>query len=214
VKKFLKKLLSLHKILGLLASIFIISLSISGLYLNHTDLFSSKNSSNQVLNRLSFFKNQDYTWLQRNDGLYIEDKQGNTKKVRLTFPSSKIKFMIYTSVNNFYLVFNSDFLLKKVSDSPLLWKQIFFPKDHSQLLSVSHEKNSLLLRSERGLYRLNNQGENWDVLEQYPYSLKQFFWAIHSGFFFQPLLLYLNDFAAISLILLTLSGLILYFKRR
>ena len=213
MKKFLRTLLSLHKILGLLAAVFIISLSISGLYLNHPDLLSSKNTSMRVLNKLSFFNDAQRTWIQRNDGLYVENEEG-LKKIQLSYPASKIRFMIYSSPDDFYLVFKSDFLLKKVSDQPLLWEKIFFPDEHSQLVSVSHEKNHLILRTDQGLYQLDSEQNTWRTLEKYPYRLKQFFWAIHSGFLWQPFLLYFNDFAAIALILLTLSGLLLYFKRR
>jgi hypothetical protein len=128
------------------------------------------------------------------------------------FPVTDI-YIDSTSPDNIYVTYKNHLLVHS-SDHGITWERIHLPKSLEFIFSVSKDDLGLLLTSDNGLYRFNEDTLTHVVKTG---ASAQFFHtvrALHSGYIFAPVLIWLHDISALILIFLTISGIAIYFRMK
>lgn len=209
-----------HRIGGLFSAVFVLMLSITGLLLNHPSFLGDH--KNQIQHVFSSPFSKDELWVLDKKSLYIADQNYKKKfPISLSYPPSNILDVCFFSSENItddkkvFIAYKNNMILQLIRQNPLIWEDVLMPKnDYSQLQSLQCLQDGLILKTEKALYFKKYDSFNWQLIESYPFSFKQFVKGLHTGYYFKPFLLIFNDFAAIILVLLVFTGFFLLKKKK
>lgn len=232
--KFFKKY---HKWIGLVASLFLIVFSISGIILNHRPLLSSvdiprswmpqeyqyKNWNNAAL-RSACEISPDSILLYGNVGIWLSDSKLKTLEDFSTgFPSgidNKKIFKIFKDSKGRVFA-GSLFGLYKLSSITNQWNKITLPEVHNPRIVDILEKNNELFFLTRSEIIKSKDLKTFQVQELPAYrgydnkvGLFKTLWLIHSGEIYGTVGVILVDLMGLVMIFLTLTGLFYFFNKK
>ncbi|RAP32211.1 hypothetical protein DID76_00990 [Candidatus Marinamargulisbacteria bacterium SCGC AG-414-C22] len=208
-----KKIVKFHSILGVSFSVFIIILSISGFFLNNDSLISSNNISKNPYEQhpeKTFLVADNDFFLKTRHGLYKSNDMTSYDVVRTPFSIKYLNDIVF--YKDFYWFSLSNGVLYKMKQGSRFMNRVNIPE-----LNVINNLNVygdvFLMHSDVGLFQFTNN--NWRLLQanHSPYDLKALFLALHLGIYPFAFLKSLNNFTALFLIVLTVSGIYLFIKK-
>ena len=234
VLKFFKKY---HKWLGIVASLFLLVFSISGIVLNHRSLFSSVDVSRTIMPVEYQYKNwnnasvrssiqisPDSVLVYGNMGIWLSQPELKTfSKFTNGFPKGidhKKTCKIFKDSKG-RLFAGSLFGLYQYNTSSQIWNKILLPQiDNPRIVDIIEKDGELwfLTRSEILKTTNLNQFSIFYLPEPEGYdnkvSLFKTFWLIHSGEIIGFTGKIIVDIIALIFIFLTLTGLFFFFNKR
>lgn len=228
--KFLKKY---HKWISIVFTIFIILFSISGIILNHRNLLSGFDVSRKVLPseygyknwnnasvRSTYKINPDSILIYGNIGVWLTDSTfSKFQDFNNGFPEGidnrKISKIISTKNNQ--LLAGTHFGLFNYENS--IWKKIELPVEKERISDIILKEDSVFILTRSFLLK-SSDIINFEVITlpdpvNYDNKIGLFktLWVIHSGEIYGEVGKLIVDFIALILIILTISGLILFFNK-
>ncbi len=236
-KKIHKQLRKIHRYVGLASFIILCWLSISGLFLNHTDWLklSEKQVHNGVV--LSFYNipEPDFSlgvrlnnqWIfSVNDDIYLQNYGALIGDKRFVSALLKDDFIIVASTNELLLFTQSGEYIDNLTLDSSITKiglagssvvvgtkagNFLINKDYTQ--ASDYDKNTVVAWKKQGVIP---SGLREKVLSKVgkSVSLQQVFLDAHSGRILGIVGVYFMDFMAILLILLGVSGLVIWIMRK
>ena len=225
--KFFKKY---HKWLGVIITIFILLFSVSGIVLNHRELFSNIDVSRNILPQEYSYNNwnnaavkgtlqidTNTVLIYGNIGIWKTDtafsqfsdfnrgfpKGVDNKKICKLFKSSKGDLYAGT----FFGLFKYD---------NHRWHKIEIPVDHKRITDILEKDNELLILTRNFLLKTNNN-KDFELItlpepENYTNKIGLFktLWVIHSGEIYGTIGKLIVDAVGLIFIFLTITGVILF----
>ncbi|OGU60203.1 MAG: hypothetical protein A2X64_03070 [Ignavibacteria bacterium GWF2_33_9] len=227
-KKFWQKT---HKWLGLIMSLFVLNFAISGIILNHREIFvgldlprwtlpgeySYHNWNNAAIKGILPGENSNIVY--GNVGVWKENS-GKFTDMNTGFPSGmdnkNVQSMLKSEKGNLYAgTFNAFYY-----QSGNHWKQLILPTDEQRVIKILEKDSKILLltRSEIVFFNDNPANPKFSVKQIKPEKgyiaqtgLFQTLWQLHSGEAFWMIGRLFVDFLAITFILLIFTGLIKWY---
>jgi len=236
----IKKLLNLHKYIGIVSVVVIIMLVITGILLNHTQSLSldQQNTSNKALNNWygikipqakKGFKNKNTWFSVVSQTLYINQNKVNHVKLESLKAVEKLPFG--------WLVVGKHKLVLLTDQAEL----IDIIKLDIEVVSTYSQRQNLILKLKDGVfYQLATPYENLTKIEysaedketlllselptkikneinqhlnQGGLTLERVILDIHSGRFFGKFGVYIIDFFSLLFLILSLTGFLIYLKQ-
>ncbi len=235
----LRNLLSLHRYIGLSVAIVAIYLSITGIMLNHTnDLGIDKNYINNptvlgwygITHPDSLDGHElDEHWIsQWNDDIYFNQK---------VIGHSINPLRGATTSKHFYALATSEIIWLITIDGDIIEKLNAPGEKLGDIIQLGQQDKFIVIKTERGLFKadadlvswqsIEDKGINWSKKNTLPPQLSAAIFTqghsiswervlldVHSGRIVSRGGIILIDLAGILLILLAISGTIIWFKRR
>jgi hypothetical protein len=213
----------LHRISGLVAVLFLFTLSVTGILLNHPNILDTQYAatSDKIPYRLSAHASHPKTphihFSGTEKGLYVShDNAQHFTKVPLRYPAFKVSSIHYVEGSSTHLIvgFKNHLVLESL-DSGETWERLDLDLQFEYILSAKRLSNGdLYILSDSGVY-IQSEGYWTQTLtsntqSDWMYLVRK----IHSGYIFAPFLIWAHDLAAFLFIGLGISGLILYFKNK
>jgi len=236
---FIRTLLSLHRYFGLSVAIVAIHLSITGILLNHTnDIGIDKNyiNSSTVLGWYGISQptsirghKLDEHWIsQWNDDLYFNQK---------IIGQSINPLRGATTTQHFYALATSETIWLITIDGDIIEKINAPGEKLGDIIQVGHQDKFLVIKTEQGLFKadadlvswqpIENTNIIWSAMDKIPAQLSDAIFTqghsiswervlldMHSGRIVSQGGTLLIDLAGVLLILLAVSGTIIWYKRR
>jgi len=205
-----------HSITGLLASVFLVVLAITGILLNHyVGKGGAQNVSvmgDQPIRYMMAMPRVPNQYLMVNgQGVYrVDSKTRQSILVPLPYPP---KDVIGIGAENGSLIvgFRQGVVLKgRVSDSvSIIWSRLKIPADIVDIRRLSVDNHGVLISTVYGVYHIAN-GVSVQLYATSP-TLYDVIHAVHSGQLWAPLL-WINDVSAVILVILVITGVIMFFR--
>ncbi len=202
----------IHNYFGLASALFLVLLLATGILLNHAPWFEGNETTviaadPQVQGRI---------FQGRKDGLFASLDGGKSwDEVPMLYPPQNVSDIKFYG--------NEIFLTEKwgkviaSSDGGKIWRSIEVPFDPKtggiELKNISQgEDHSLILFTSHGWLSTRDDGQTWDEthFNKLARPFRRLVLAIHNGYFFGPRFVWLYDFSAVALLILILSGLVLW----
>ena len=217
-----------HTYAGLVSVIFLLSLSITGILLNHPDWMKcDEDKSKPVLEqavRATVLEPETGNHFRVTDtGLYHVSKS-KTQKIAMRYPAKDIEQLYFDHQNRFYLIFKHGLVLRamhnldhNVNNRRYIFERLTMPDNVYIISDFSVVDDRILLKTELGLFESEDLGKNWVLLQQEEVGFKTWVKRIHTGYFpglpyGEKWLMVGNDIGAILLILLIITGIIIYIR--
>lgn len=198
-----------HRWIGLLTAFFLLPLAFTGFLLNHED---ASIESHQKISALAPFR--DGVLYAEKEGLYFDAEEGaSPQKIRLQYPAESIVSIAADDELGVFLAFDQGLLL--LTRQPFIWERIPLPEQVHILRDVSMSKETVYIVTEHGVYASPiGPTFNWRLVQatKAPSWLYYTVHDLHTGRLFSGKWVYLNDLAAIGLIILIVTGLKIYFR--
>jgi len=199
-----------HSLAGLISAVFLLGLSISGLYLNHQDTwFRSGTASFNVSDVETVLLSDGKRYMATPSALFVQTIPGD--EVHLVFPMRHI-MALQEDQGTYWVMTRSGLLLQSESLDRPRWKRQSLPTGSGEAYALSVVGNDLLVVTSEGIYQSSDLGESWIHVSKKDWSLRTFMRQLHSGWIAAPWLIYAHDLSAIILILLIVSGLLIYWR--
>lgn len=209
-----------HRVSGLIAAVFILNLSITGLLLNHPNWLSFGSSDSRfphkITHTLSHPSSPSTLWIGTKKGLYVSRDSGKTtSKVPLRHPDFPVTdiFIDPESPSHIYVTFKNHLLVQSKNNGRT-WSRISTPDSLEMLYSISKDSEGLLVTSDDGIFRLNGESVEEVLRSGSSSKLYHTLRALHTGYIFAPALIWLHDFSALIMVFLTLSGVVIYLRQK
>lgn len=227
--KFFKKY---HKWLGIVITIFILLFSVSGIVLNHRELFSSVDVSRSILPSDYQYENwnlaavkgserigEDSVLVYGNIGIWLtNDKLSDFKDFNNGFPEGvdnrKIEKVFMSSKNELFT--GSLFGLYFYDKNKASWLKIFTPEHNPRIVDIAQKGDTLFVLTRSYLFKTVDQ--KTFVKFQLPppidfdskISLFKTLWVIHSGEIYGSIGKLFVDLMGLIFVFLSLTGLIYF----
>lgn len=222
-----------HTYAGLVSVIFLLSLSITGILLNHPNWLECDEKEpkpvreQRVLTSVLEPQNPSYHFRVTKSGLYRinnntnanNDTNTNTniQKITLRYPAKGIEKLHFDQNNFLYLIFKHGFVLRAKNKAPYIFERLSMPDNVYVISDFSVVDDVILLQTELGLFQSNDMGSSWTLLQSEKIGIKTWIKRIHTGYFpglsyGEKWLMVGNDIGAILLILLIITGIIIYIR--
>lgn len=227
--KFFKKY---HKWLGIAITVFILLFAVSGIVLNHRELFSSMDVNRSVLPLEYEYKNWnsaavkgtvkvggDSILIYGNIGVWLTDsKHSFFKEFNAGFPhgvdNHKVCKVFKSSKGELFA--GTLFGLFQFDEAGNKWRKLFSPEHNPRVVDISQQQDTLLVLSRSFLYKTVDrksfekiqlpQGDDFDN----KVGLFKTLWVIHSGEIYGSIGKLLVDLVGLIFIFLSVTG-IIYF---
>lgn len=204
----------IHNILGLSSALFLLLLLVSGVLLNHPGLLEKGEPAVMRANP----RDNRQIYMGRKDGLYLSKDRGkNWDEVPMLYPPENIADIDVSADGQRVLVLEKWGRLLASLDGGKVWNNVKLPLDPQsegiELKSVSAPgKGAVLVLTSHGWLETLDFGGTWDEsrFNHKARPLHRLVLTIHNGYFFGPKFVWLYDFAAASLLILIVSGVILW----
>ncbi len=208
-KIFWKKI---HNVLGLTSASFLLLLLATGILLNHPSWLKTNNPTvaaahPQIVGKI---------YQGKKDGLFVSEDGGKTwEEVPMLRPPQNVAGIEFYE-NEIYVIEKWGRLMGS-SDGGKVWRNIEIPFD-PQSLGIELKRFSrgagglLCLYTSHGWLDSADGGKTWDESHFHKDSrpLDRLILTIHNGYFFGPQFVWLYDFSAWALLILIVSGVILW----
>ncbi len=231
----MKFLIKYHKWLSIIITFFILLFAISGIIMNHRELFSSVDISRSILPDDYKYSNwnkaavkgtekisKDSILIYGNIGIWLTDRNFKNFKdfnngIKHGIDNRKINKILYTKQKELFVAtlfgfYKYNFKIKK-------WQIIKIPIRNEQIVDILEKNDSLILLSRSNLLISKNR-KNFEVRilpKPHNYtnkvSLFKTLWFIHSGEIFGMFGKLFIDFMGLVFIFLTITGLILFINK-
>ncbi len=236
---FIRTLLSFHRYIGLSVAIIAIHLSITGILLNHTnDIGVDKNyiSSSTILgwygikqpDSLPGHKLDDHWISQWNENIYFNQK---------IIGQSINPLRGATTTEHFYALATSETIWLITIDGDIIEKLNAPGEKLGDIIQLGQQDKFIVIKTEQGLFKadadlvswqpIENTGINWSKPDDIPAHLSESIFAqghsiswervlldVHSGRIISQGGVIIIDLAGILLIILAVTGTIIWYKRR
>ena len=201
-----------HSLAGLAASVFLVVLSVTGIYLNHEhDWFRTKGSPIET-QLLRVVETGPYaTWLGSNQGVFRKEEGGHFQKVRLPYALRDIT-AIEIDVSKIWVASRSGVVFVGDLSGSYSWQRVPMPEGIGELHSLSVEGSQLTVLGSMAIWGSVDSGQTWTQLLVKKQGLSSWMRQLHSGMILSPILVYLHDLSALILLGLILSGLVIYLR--
>ena len=227
--KFFKKY---HKWLGVVFTIFILLFAVSGIVLNHRELFSSVDVNRNILPSGYQYKNwnlaavkgsetigEDSVLIYGNIGIWLSDsklsffndfnkgfpKGVDNHKIDKVFKSSKDELFAGTLFGLFLF-----------DESKKEWKKIFTPEHNPRVVDITQKADTLFVLSRSFLYKTVDNKTFIKLQLPQPLSyddragMFKTLWVIHSGEIYGSIGKLFVDLMGLIFVFLSLSGLVYF----
>ncbi len=204
----------IHNIFGLSSAIFLVVLLITGIALNHPQLYREKRIEALAMDP----ENPQKIYSGTTEGLfYSVDGGKNWEEVPMLYPPQEVVDIAFSPNNSreIYVlekwgkIFNS-------MDGGKIWTTLNLPFDPQsegiELKQISVGAGGLALLTSNGWIYSTQEGKNWDLRQfnKNKRTLSRLILTLHNGYFFGPMFVWLYDFSALALFILIVSGLFLW----
>ena len=196
-------------------------LSITGLYLNHIDLLSPATSSTstpfaaRITSMAIHPQDPTQVYLGTRDGVFHSKDSGRTfVKISLPYPAQNVVsiFFNHGALSLFIVLENG--LILNATDPPYIWQRVLAPSDANMIVAADAQNGRLRLASREAIYQLDPMTHAWKKTSfTDKKNAADLIYDLHTGQAF-PYLRLINDAGAVSLIILSITGLILFFKKK
>ena len=210
------RLRQVHTYLGLFASLFLLILAFSGLYLNHQETFSGPKTTplSDALSALSTCS--DGTLLLGSaSGLFSSRDQGRSlQPLSLPYPAQHIAD-VHCAPGHLFVLQKNGVLFHSTSPQSPMWKRLPLPLVNGEFYRFRFSKpNTLYVYGHQGLYLSQNWGKDWTLLHPniHSSSFSGVMKALHTGYYRGQWLLFFNDVSTVILILLIVTGIWIYLR--
>lgn len=205
----------IHNIFGISSSLFLVLLLVTGVLLNHPKKIQKDAVETIALDP----KKSEKLYCGKKDGLYFSEDSGkNWNEVPMLYPPQEVRDIAFSPQDP-----KKIYVLEKwgkiifSQDGGKIWDRIEIPFDAQsegielKKLSIG-KKNEITVLTSHGWILSKNQGKNWDqtYLNKTKTPLYRLILTLHNGYFFGPAFVWVYDFSAIALLILIISGLILW----
>ncbi len=204
-----------HNIFGMTGALFLLVLLVTGICLNHPSLF--KEETIEVL--AAHPKDTKKIYAGRKDGFYLSGDGGQSwEEVPMLYPPEEVADIAFAPMpsQGIYLLEKWGRLLFS-RDGGRIWEQVKIPfdpqSDGVELKKISPGPgNNLFLLTSHGYLASKDSGMSWDEshLDKKRTPLPKLLKTLHNGYFFGPAFVWFYDFAAIALLILILTGALLW----
>ena len=233
-KKLLSKMKKMHRWFGLFLCLFLIGFCVSGIILNHHEIFSSINVSRSLMPSSYKYKNWnqglmrgtlakgDSIIIYGENGFFLTDKLGTkVKDFNKGMPSGvelrNIKAVTRTRSGEIWAVGN--FQLFHLENNT--WQTVDLDGLDTRLVDVTSHGDSVVVASRNHLWLSPNVGKQFRQIQlrastdhDGKVSLLRTVWLIHSGALFGTIGKLVGDAVAIVLIILCISGVWFFIARK
>lgn len=205
----------IHSWLGLLSSVFIILLSVTGLLLSYPSLLNEKPASTQhpfSLHPHYISTTNDMLFVATRSALYISYNNGLHYSI-LGTPFSAASVIGIKQLGSDLFVACRNGLVFKSTVPEFLWTRLFLPDDIYDIHSLFIINNTVGLSSNNGMYYMDKDS-NWilHTKNTSPPSLQALVKALHTGYYpFESLKTFFS-LATLCLLLGIATGFYLYAK--
>ncbi|NQY75340.1 MAG: PepSY domain-containing protein [Candidatus Margulisbacteria bacterium] len=210
---------SIHRFLGISASIFIVTLAVTGLLLNHPQILESKDPTNTIKGQIKTIavhpSHSNEVWFGTNQGLYVsKDKGKSSQYVDLKLGHYPIQDLDFIGAD--VIVAIKDGYILRSHNSGNVWERVPLPDGVTEILSIDAQISGLTIVSTSGVYHTSLQAWDWQRMmgQGTGGNIKETIKAIHTGYIFFPLLTYLYDGAAVILVIMVVTGFVMYIRTR
>ena len=207
-----RTLRNIHLWIGVLSSIFLLLLTITGIALNHPNWFSDyqKPALEQSIVGMAYHPNDEARYFLGTRDAVFDVRPDQMRELPLRF-SNKGLFGLKTNDTHLYLFYDHGLVLKSRLAKLGLWQRMDLPDDSGYLKAFDLNQSRLIVHTTRGLYEYD--GQQWHTVVHKGATLYELFYAIHSGYFPKPWYRWVNDITAIFVIVLIITGLMIAFRR-
>ena len=206
------KFRKVHRYISIIFSIFILSLSVTGIILNHPDLIPSpKEPKDTIIDICSLTNKQSYLVLS-DVGLFKYNEQTKKfSKITVPYPTKKASQLVKHG-DTIWVILDQGVILTTTESQLGIWQRLNLPSNIQSIQHASYSKsNGLIIKTSTGVYE-EHPTEKWKKL--IPYETKtSLIKALHTGEIFQPILRPINDLTGIALIILIITGVTIFFRR-
>ena len=135
-----------HSILGLVASLFLISLAITGIYLNHQDdWFKSDSKSFDSVEHIVSVNESVY--LVSSGGVFRLEADAD---LVFMYPLPNVSDIIYTN-EMLWVLTRSGFLMRSNSIERPIWQRFYLPEGSGEAYSFQLNSSSILVHTTKGV---------------------------------------------------------------
>lgn len=208
-----------HRWVGAISAIFVLSLAVTGVLLNHPELLGVDGSRTEAI----AYDPGDVDVIYRGSDRALQrslDGGANWQEVPMLFPAEAVVDIVFVpgSPDRIYVVIE-DLGVIRSTDGGVVWEPFsigFRPAAEGiklRRLAVSSSEEMSLLTS-AGTYVSDAGGENWRPTgDSSSVDLYKVIHQIHTGYYFTNWFRYVHDGAGIALVSLVLTGLFLLRRR-
>jgi len=203
-----------HNIFGLSSSIFLLLLLGTGILLNHPSWLKE----DEVLAMAADPKIPSRLYAGKKDGLFVSDDSGSTwSEVPMLYPPQNVADIRFSKDGEEVYIVEKWGRVIHSEDGGKIWKNINLPFD-SQVEGI--ELKHLTLSADRALCLFTSHGwlfskdggAAWDEshFDSHSLPLHRLILTLHNGYFFGPKFVWIYDFSALALLILIVSGFVLW----
>jgi hypothetical protein len=217
-----KQVRLLHRWIGAIGSLALIFLASTGFLLHHESWMNSEGvdslGDTPTLYRLVPGHPSEVYMLTKETLFFSSNSGAVYTPVRLKFPAEHIKNIVFDHQNGSSekrIVVFEDGKLLRANDSRHIWESVPVPPGLELLVDFQvSETGTYHLVSNSGLWESRSLGKKWTQKKTFSgsHGLAYLIYRLHTGYIFQPVLVFVFDIAAILFLILGFSGLYLFFK--
>ena len=204
----------IHNVLGLASGLFLTLLLVTGILLNHPS-FLEKNEVRVVRSDPTDSKK---LYQGRKDGLFVSLNGGETwEEVPMLYPPEEVVDIQVAGAGKEIYVLEKWGRILGSMDGGKVWKSVPLsfdpPSEGIELKSISLSGDgTLVLATSHGWLKSSDRGGTWDQahFNKAARPLHRLILTIHNGYFFGPKFVWVYDLSAVALLILIVSGIILW----
>lgn len=213
-----------HKWIGIISCFFIIVVSLTAILLNHKSFYVTKKSETFDIQQATVLTSNPFNYknLVASDlkGLYKSEDNGKTwKPLELFVPAKKINNIVFDPYKKDTLIVTLREVGLYISDdNGEIWDEIklpFSPNEGEYIENLALAKDTIQIKTRFGFYTYNQVTEKWNNLnfdnnkKESILTFEELVYKLHTGRIFEDFGVFISDGICLSLIFLSISGIIL-----
>ncbi len=210
-----------HRFVGISALFFIVLLAVTGILLNHAETIDAwqrpADAFGYPQQTRSITANNAYVWAAAHNGVFRSGDNGQTwEKIDLKYPLEDIFYIhVQKGIPDRLWIASRSGIVMVQNLQNTVWERVMLPEGIAYVEGFTVDGAALHVKTRERLYSSADTGESWAVRylpgRKGP-SLRERVLDWHTGMAFGPFWKYINDAAAIGVILLSFTGLYLYLR--
>jgi len=204
----------IHNVLGLASAVFLLLLLGTGILLNHPAWLDRGEPTAMAADP----KVGSRIFEGKKDGLFVSGDAGVTwDEVPMLYPPQNVADIRFSGDGKEIYVVEKWGRVILSKDGGRIWENIPLPFDAQadgvELMSATPgPAGGLCLFTSHGWLLSKDGGKSWDAsrFDKKAHPLRRLILTIHNGYFFGPKFVWLYDFSALALLILIVSGFVLW----